>query len=85
MRILKLKDTKYLALRSLTTVCRASLNLYFRWTRQTLRSSSGLLPSLVLLSWNHRWSTLHLKLFVQAGTTLAGGSIGLVFPLPTVA
>lgn len=85
MRILKLKGTKYLALRSLTTVCRASLNLCFLWTRQTLRSSSGLLPSLVLLSWNHRWSTLHLKLFVQAGTTLAGGSIGLVFPLPTAA
>ena len=82
MRILKLKDTKYLALRSLTTVCRASLNLYFCWTRQTIKSSqkiltssSGLLPPPVL-SWNHRWSTFHFKPFIQAGTTLAVGSIG---------
>ena len=81
MRILKLKDTKYLALRSLTVVCRASLNLC--WIRQTLKSSqkiltssSGLLPSPVLLSWNRRWSTFHFKPFIQAGTTLAVGSIG---------
>lgn len=68
---------------TLTTVCRASLNLYFCWTRQTLKSSqkiltssSGLLPSPVLLSWNHRWSTLHFKPFIQAGTTSAVRSIG---------